>query len=625
MIIEASRSCAHNLPSAMTRDIRKRALSIMLARHSHGEERISGADVSGLSDNLISAIYDNDIHDVRSIIQAFDIFSFLHMSDIGVVAVRTGSIDMVELLISAGLHINDCDYYANTSMMYNALRDGDLDMVRYLHKKGALFNHPGIRTCPPAYGAVVSQKQEVLDLALELGAEIVSNRLMDVLNCAIRPETGMAVVARKNEAPRSISLLQRLIGLGANIKCEESVHPPLDAAILAYWPEAVELLIKHGAAVGGTGHQLCTPIHNATRMDLPEIMEILLQHGADPNDLEERCMRRPLNLAASAEAVSLLLKYGACLEGSQNQFTPLQYAVKAGRIEVVSALLERGASPTGVTDFTKLQPISMVLSPGWVSRYVKLDVLTLLLQHGAPVDVGMLGSRMQLLSCAVINEEHDCVKPLLEYGADIDHRSRGGRNAIHHGCTKRSVSTVRTLLEHGGNPSSQTEDGWTALHFAVAYNCPDLVALLLEYGISIDKPMQGGKTALHLAVLKRHEKIVSMLLQHGAKASAKKDNGTSILHTAATQDNWKVVSRLLDSKASVDATDKRGKTPLINASSLGRISIVEKMLQHGARQDVRDDTGRTALDWAIVRGHEKTAWVLQNGGIGLAKCCLRED
>ena len=88
----------------------------------------------------------------------------------------------------------------------------------------------------------------------------------------------------------------------------------------------------------------------------------------------------------------------------------------------------------------------------------------------------------------------ECVKLLLEHGADINIKENYGWTALHMACRycneDSSIECVKLLLEHGADVNAKENDGWTALHLACRYCNEDssieCVKLLLEHGADIN-------------------------------------------------------------------------------------------------------------------------------------------
>lgn len=112
------------------------------------------------------------------------------------------------------------------------------------------------------------------------------------------------------------------------------------------------------------------------------------------------------------------------------------------------------------------------------------------------------------LACKLGNLE--IVKLLLEAGADINKRGRGGETALHAAlCPDREKNVgrfnlVALLLNAGADPKVAYVGADSALHYAVRVGNRDIVALLLRHGANMRHPGEKGETPLGLAAkLKR--------------------------------------------------------------------------------------------------------------------------
>jgi ankyrin repeat protein len=106
-------------------------------------------------------------------------------------------------------------------------------------------------------------------------------------------------------------------------------------------------------AVSGDGWP---PLHLAAAFATPEAVALLLEHGAhvhqrSHNPLRNQALHACAALGNSVEAARLLLDAGAAVNETQaGGFTPLHQAAAAGKRELVKLLLERGADPSALCD-----------------------------------------------------------------------------------------------------------------------------------------------------------------------------------------------------------------------------------------------------------------------------------
>jgi ankyrin repeat protein len=99
-----------------------------------------------------------------------------------------------------------------------------------------------------------------------------------------------------------------------------------------------------------------TPLHLAAAFAGPEAVTLLVEHGAHAHQVSHNPLRnQPLHaciaLNNSVDAVCALLEAGADVNATQHGgYTPLIQAAAAGKKEIVAALLEHGARQDAVCD-----------------------------------------------------------------------------------------------------------------------------------------------------------------------------------------------------------------------------------------------------------------------------------
>jgi tankyrase len=134
------------------------------------------------------------------------------------------------------------------------------------------------------------------------------------------PELADVCCERNARPDRQRAKMERLIAAGADIHgSDKNGVTLLHHAVRFRSPAAVELLLRHGAAV----NQQCkrsgsTPLHRAVtstgapgtagkEAEAREIVEILLSHGADPS-LKNKSGKRPADYVRDPSLLRLLQK-----------------------------------------------------------------------------------------------------------------------------------------------------------------------------------------------------------------------------------------------------------------------------------------------------------------------------
>jgi len=105
------------------------------------------------------------------------------------------------------------------------------------------------------------------------------------------------------------------------------------------------------------------------------------------------------------------------------------------------------------------------------------------------------------------------VKEAIEDGADSN-ALIAGRPIVFMGISEGDDYMLRTLVEVGADINKRSKGGQTALHEAVFYEQVEIVKFLLDNGAEVNARDNKGKTPLFYA--KEGKEVASVLKQHGA-------------------------------------------------------------------------------------------------------------
>jgi ankyrin repeat protein len=259
------------------------------------------------------------------------------------------------------------------------------------------------------------------------------------------------------------------------------------------------------AAIGGLG----TETGLERRL---EIARILIAAGADVNAHEPGNGYTPLYFAAgpstshSDQMIQLLLAHGADVRASDAHGTPLLVAVAgAGSRSAVQLLLDRGA------DVTVAGKTSTALSAAAYGGH--LDVVSLLLEHGADVNHRIPGSPLEwdwlpLATALVVARSPDkttmaarreVAAMLIAHGADVNASTQTGETLLHRAAFEGDLAAVDLLLSHGATVTSRDASGTTPLHRAAQAGRFDVATRLLAKGADGRAAASDGTTPLSLA------------------------------------------------------------------------------------------------------------------------------
>ena len=150
---------------------------------------------------------------------------------------------------------------------------------------------------------------------------------------------------------------------------------------------------------------------------------------------------------------------------------------------------------------------------------------------------------------AVRKGHADVVQLLVENGASMSIKKRGGDSVLHVAVSWNYLHIAKILLENGAHLDVQNNHGDTPLHTAVEEGRRDMVEMLINRGANMDLPTFQGETPLHYAAYEGKFAIAKLLLEKGSNYTLKNANGKTPLDEALEQNNQMMIQVLEDATA----------------------------------------------------------------------------
>ncbi|XP_041577608.1 protein TANC1 isoform X5 [Vulpes lagopus] len=339
-----------------------------------------------------------------------------------------------------------------------------------------------------------------------------------------------------------------------------------------------------------------------------KVSRLLILGGANVNYRTEVLNNAPILCVQShlghEEVVTLLLEFGACLEGmSENGMTALCYAAAAGHMKLVCLLAKKGAR---VDHLDKKGQCALVHS----ALRGHVDILRYLLTcewSAGPPQPGALRKSQalqQALTAAASMGHSSVVQCLLglekEHEIDVNGTDAlWGETALTAAAGRGKLEVCELLLEHGAAVSRTNRRGVPPLFCAARQGHWQIVRLLLDRGCDVSLSDKQGRTPLMVAACEGHLSTVEFLLSKGAALSSLDKEGLSALSWACLKGHRAVVRFLVEEGAEIDQTDKNGRTPLDLAAFYGDAETVLYLVEKGAVIEHVDHSGMRPLDRAI--------------------------
>ena len=468
-------------------------------------------------------------------------------------AMRIGRIVPAGIVIGAsvGWLAGTAHAVADDPPLVAAAEAGDMAAVRDLLAAGADVHAASVDGATALHWAAHRDLPELVRLLVEAGADVSATNRYGVQPIALAATNGSVVV------------LEQLLDAGAD-------------------PDA--------SMPGGE-----TALMTAARAGPPDAVRVLLRAGADPNARDEAGGQTAVMWAAArnnAPAVHALAELGADLHvrtagppppqsrsyfrsPAPTSFTALLFAVRAGAIDAVGALLDAGADVNDTLSDGQSALVVAAANAHW-------ELAVYLLDRGA--DPNLAGAGWNALHQAVRTrrpnpsggiagpiptgrvDSIDVVRKLIARGVDVNARmmtngmkdgqrsrlNRLGATAFFLAAKNTDVEAMRVLIEAGADPLIPSADGTTPLMVAA--------------GIAIFIPGEDGGSlpGQEDEVLE----AIRMCVELGTDVNATNFRNETALHGAAFRGVNSVVEYLVEQGADLDARTVEGWTPLAIANGL---------------------------------------------------------
>jgi uncharacterized protein len=410
-----------------------------------------------------------------------------------------------------------------------------------------------------------------------------------------------------------VEMANLLVTAGANVKAANRFGAtPLSLACTNGSAAMIDKLLKAGedpnAVISEMGD---TALMLAARTGKPDAMKVLLDHGADANKTNSEG-QTPLMWAVAeknAAAAKVLIDHGADVNAQTHKLPP-------------PSMFQ--------TIFSAPFPAGGMTALLYAARQNDLESAKILVTAGANVKENAADGSSPLL-VAVINEHYALGKYLLEQGADPNATDDKGRGPLYAAIDMRNLEwstrpappeqdtlsdldLINALLDHGANPNARLTK-----------------KIPLRGQPSFDGRWANaiGATPFWRAAQSDDVTVMKLLKDRGADPLiATKDNTTPLMVAAGVgwsdgqshgsqADAPQALKLCLEWGGDVNAVNDEGYTALHGASFRGANEVVQFLVDHGAKMDVKSKEGRMPVNMAEGMHIGPGGWVEHDDTVAL--------
>ncbi|MCJ1379736.1 hypothetical protein MMC17_002839 [Xylographa soralifera] len=423
---------------------------------------------------------------------------------------------------------------------------------------------------------------------------------------------------------------QHLLQKGHNIDARDGHgRSPISWAASKGHADVVRTLLENGAQADLDDDVGLKPLHYSATANRASVIEILLEVGVDPltpktkENPGRRCGNSGRTTGETAvqyaaqyghvETICIFKKYLTSVDLNR----ALHWAVKSGKTEVASALLE---SPN--VDVNNLEGGATPLFYAASGQDPRL--ISVLLEKGADVSIRCRPYLRHETRCdpttklTVMHALCGCLekyerleelalgqafKLLHAAGCEIDAAGPSGTTPLHYAVRKCfgpiSPILITLLLENGANATAKDDDGNTPLHLLDDIY-PELVDLLCKHGANVNDIRKiDGSTPIHTGLRNSHHEEVLVMLAHTPDPDIHDLDGNTVLHIAFQQGHLdkELIGGLLQAGYDVNARNDRNETPLhaVRRLSARDEPVLKMMIDAGANLEAKDVSGYTVI------------------------------
>ena len=271
-------------------------------------------------------------------------------------------------------------------------------------------------------------------------------------------------------------IVKLLLDSGANIECKLFIakSTPLNNAVMRGNTEIIQLLIDKGADLETVSIANMRPIHFAIILGKIGAVQQLVKAGAKTSTFTAEGFDS-LHLAIQHNKfniIKFLVQSGVNVNvrDSQQNVTPLLYAISKGTIEMVSYLIDKGAAVNAQSKGTSPLHYALQGNHQKISEY-------LVTVPGANLAIANSDLNTPLHLAAFYGRDN-LTKMLLQRKVDVNAQNRAKITPLHYAIQNRNIISIQLLLDAGADKTLKYNENKNAFDIAKDLNDANIIQML---------------------------------------------------------------------------------------------------------------------------------------------------
>ncbi|KAJ5080113.1 ankyrin repeat-containing [Anaeramoeba ignava] len=513
-------------------------------------------------------------------------------------------LETIEILLKSKANTNIQDNWKKTPLHYACENNLDFGIIKALIRYSAKVNikdhaqrtplhHAMIKNASPEIARLLLKKQKnincvdkhkrtVLHYALEAGVdeEVVKAIFSKKPKVKLLDENLRSALHFACKSGYSCKIIEELLKRGSKISIEDAFSlTPLHhlCGNKSIFPQA-KLLIKHGAKIHVKDIYSRFPAHFACQSGCDvEVLKILISPQMEINSRDHHgktFLHYACEREGSIEIAKFLISQKINVGIRDNLLnTALHHAVQTGDSELVQVLLSSGFQ----TEDRNNEYRSVLHCACLQISEKQAQILSVLLSHGAVVDAYDNFGKTPLFYLCENQASLDCVKILIDAGADPKTKDRySQKTPLHH---VSDPDLAELLLKAGADPNELSSTKQSAMLSSfinlirqlnkdsqkVEKQVLVLIKKFLLYKADINTKDSKGNNVILLAFSYPNifRKIFKYFIRNGGDPNTQDANKHSLLHLACiNRIGHEIVQDLINAGANVNAKDFFDLIPL---------------------------------------------------------------